>query len=60
MSRLRQAAGQCRTFLFDDITMFVRMTVAAHSEERRAKAIDVLLAGVICPVERNSVDSGQI
>jgi hypothetical protein len=40
--------------------MFVRMTVAAHSEERRAKAIDVLLAGVICPVERNSVDSGQI
>jgi hypothetical protein len=34
--------------------MFVRMTVAADNEERRAKAIDILLAGVIRPVEHNT------
>jgi hypothetical protein len=36
----------------DDITMFIRMTVAAGNEESRAKAIDILLAGVLRPAER--------
>jgi hypothetical protein len=43
----------------DDIAMFVREAVAADREESRAQAIGILLAGVIYPVEHNTVDSGQ-
>lgn len=58
-ARLRDVGGLRADITVDDITMFVRMTVAADNEESRAKAIDILLAGVICPIERNAVDSGQ-
>jgi len=58
-SRLREAGGLRPDITVDDITMFIRMTVAADNEERRAKAIDILLAGLIRPVEHNTVDSGQ-
>jgi AcrR family transcriptional regulator len=51
-SQLREAGGLRPDITVDDITMFIRMTVAADNEESRAKAIDILLAGVICPVER--------
>jgi AcrR family transcriptional regulator len=58
-SRLHEAGGLRPDITVDDITMFIRMTVAADGEESRAKAIDILLAGVTCPVEHNTVDSGQ-
>ena len=51
-SQLREAGGLRPDITVDDITMFIRMTVAADNEESRAKAIDILLAGVIRPVER--------
>jgi AcrR family transcriptional regulator len=58
-SRLREAGGLRPDITVHDINMFIRMTVAADGEESRAKAIDILLAGVICPVEHSTVDSGQ-
>ena len=58
-ARLREAGGLRADITIDDITMFIRMTVAANDEESRAKAIDILLAGVIRPVEHHTVDGGQ-
>jgi AcrR family transcriptional regulator len=58
-SRLREAGGLRADITVDDITMFVRMTVAADNEESRAKAIDILLAGVIRPVHRHDVHHGR-
>jgi AcrR family transcriptional regulator len=52
-SRLREVGGVRADITVDDIVMFVRMTVAADNEESRAKAIDILLAGVIRPVEQH-------
>jgi AcrR family transcriptional regulator len=50
-SRLREAGGLRSGITVDDIAMFIRMTVAAESQESRAKAVDVLLAGVIRPAD---------
>lgn len=50
-SRLREVGGLRPDITVDDITMFIRMTVAADNEGSRAKAIDILLAGVIRPAE---------
>ncbi|GIG87232.1 TetR/AcrR family transcriptional regulator [Plantactinospora endophytica] len=47
--RLR-AAGRLRADITaEDIATFVRMTLTAYSDEARAKAIDVLLDGLITP-----------
>lgn len=46
-ARLRVAGGLGPGVTVDDITMFIRMTVAADNQHSRAKAIDVLLDGLI-------------
>jgi AcrR family transcriptional regulator len=58
-SRLREADGLRPDITVDDLTMFVRMTVTADNEESRTKAIDILLAGVIRPVEQRDVHHGR-
>jgi AcrR family transcriptional regulator len=58
-SRLREAGGLRPDITVADIAMFVRMAVTAHNNESLAKAIDVLLAGVTCPAEPQTVHSGR-
>jgi AcrR family transcriptional regulator len=45
-TRLRQAGGLHPGITADDIAMFIRMTVAADDHAGRAKAVQVLLAGL--------------
>jgi AcrR family transcriptional regulator len=47
-SRLREAGGLRPDFTADDIAMFIRITDTAHSQESRAKTIQVLLDGLTC------------
>jgi hypothetical protein len=58
-SRLREAGGLRPDITVADIAMFVRMAVTAHNNESLAKAIDVLLAGVTCPAEAQTVHNGR-
>jgi AcrR family transcriptional regulator len=57
-ARLRAAGGLRPDITIDDITMFIRMTVAADNEESRAKAVDILLSGVIPPTQQHTLRSG--
>jgi AcrR family transcriptional regulator len=57
-ARLRAAGGLRPDITAADITMFIRMTVAADNEESRAKAIDILLSGVIRPAQHHTLRSG--
>ena len=45
-TRLREAGGLHPGITVDDIAMFIRMTVAADDHAGRAKAVQVLLAGL--------------
>jgi AcrR family transcriptional regulator len=45
-TRLREAGGLHPGITADDIAMFIRMTVAADDHAGRAKAVQVLLAGL--------------
>jgi hypothetical protein len=48
-ARLREAGGLRPGITVEDIARFIRMTVVADNQESRAKAIDVLLAGLTRP-----------
>ena len=57
-SRLREAGGLRPDITADDIATFIRMTDSADSEDSRAKAIEVMLAGLTRPAEYHAVNSG--
>jgi AcrR family transcriptional regulator len=48
-TRLREAGGLQPGITAEDIAMFIRMTVAADDQAGRAKAVQVLLAGLTRP-----------
>jgi AcrR family transcriptional regulator len=58
-SRLREAGGLRPDITADDIATFIRMTDSADSEDSRAKAIEVMLAGLTRPAEYHAVNSGR-
>lgn len=64
-TRLRQAGGLHPDITADDIAMFIRMTVAADDHAGRAKAVEILLAGLTqshdgpSPARRKKVRPGS-
>lgn len=64
-TRLRHAGGLHPGITADDIAMFIRMTVAADDHAGRAKAVEILLAGLTqshdgpSPARRKKVRAGS-